>query len=76
MTDAETCRSRGWGVGTRLIGSEAGWNGGPDTSNVIVITAIGDRSILARCVEHNGAPHPCREQNWTLALRDWKEVKA
>ncbi len=68
MTDAELCRSREWGPGTRLVGDE-GY--GP---SVIEITAVGVDRILAREVSHNGKPAVYDEATWTLSCRDWREV--
>ncbi len=68
MTDADLCRSRGWGPGTRLVGNE-GY--GP---TVIEITYVGEKLILAREVSHNGKPDVCDEALWTLSCRDWREV--
>jgi len=68
FNSAEHCREQGWGPGTRLTGDE-GY--GPC---VIEITAVGERSILAKCVGHRGGPGLEREQSWTLAHRDWREV--
>lgn len=70
FNSAEHCRENGWGPGTRLVGDEGR---GPE---VIEITAVGERHILAKCIDHNGAPpkYGIREQSWTLALRDWQEV--
>lgn len=65
---AETCRANGWGIGTVLEGDEGH---GPTQ---IVLTAIGEDSILARPISHNGKPSRGREGLWTLALRDWKRV--
>lgn len=66
-TDAETCRLNGWDVGTELVGDQ-GY--GPST---IVITAIGERQILARCTHHgDGRIHG--ERTWTLTAREWSEV--
>ncbi len=70
LSDAERCRRNGWGPGTRLVGDE-GY--GPTT---IEITAVGERSILAKVV-HSSASHPSSwggESTWTLACRDWQEV--
>lgn len=68
-TDAELVRLKGWGVGTWLVGDE-GY--GP---TVIKITAVGEDSILARQVTHNGAPVNEREGSWTLRFRDWTETE-
>jgi len=65
MSAAEVVRAMGWGVGTHLVGDE-GY--GPTT---IQITAVGENEILARPVDSKRF----REGTWTLAHRDWKEVK-
>jgi hypothetical protein len=62
---ADCCRRMGWTVGTHIKGDE-GY--GPST---IVITAIGERSILARRI----GDKPRYEGCWTLDCRDWHEVK-
>lgn len=77
MSDAEKCRQRGWGVGDVLEGTESGLNW--SMTNRIVITAIGEESILARCVAHidkygTVTAKNCRESNWTLSARDWRKV--
>lgn len=68
MSDADKCRANGWGPGTRLAGDE-GYG-----VTVIEITAVGERSILARMVSHRGEPRQRSEGLWTLACRDWKVV--
>lgn len=65
-SNADFCRRIGLAVGDFLIGDE-GY--GPD---VIMLTAIGERSILARCVSRGDE----RESLWTLDCRDWREVAA
>lgn len=69
INSAELCRKNGWGVGTRLIGDE-GY--GP---TVIELTAIGEDSLLAKTISHNGEieEYP-REGSWSLQNRDWKRV--
>jgi len=62
-TDADTCRINGWVVGDRLEGDEGF---GPD---VIEITAIGEKLILAKCITRSEG-----EMTWTLTCRDWKKV--
>jgi len=71
-SDAATCRSEGWGVGTLLAGD----SGCGET--VIVVTAIGEEAILARPVSRKGVryAHPQREGHWVLCYRDWYEVSA
>jgi hypothetical protein len=69
MTDAEKCRENGWVVGTVLEGDE-GY--GPER---ILLTAIGERSIMARRVTNNkGETVSDRETTWTLSCRNWKKV--
>lgn len=68
---ADKCRTNGWAVGTRLVGDE-GY--GP---TVIEITAIGEESILAKTISHNGDPSKPfgnSETLWSLEYRDWKVV--
>lgn len=67
---AVICRERGWTAGTRLVGDEGF---GP---TVIEITAIGERSILAKTISHDGKPLAfCHnETSWTLSCRDWRKV--
>lgn len=67
---ADLCRRRGWTVGTCLVGDE-GY--GP---TVIVITAVGEDGLLARCLSHDGETVSSRESNWELWCRDWSEVPA
>jgi hypothetical protein len=68
-TEAETCRLNGWTVGTVLVGDE-GY--GPEK---IMITAIGEESILAKRVEdRHGVAMDGHEGVWTLRCRDWKVV--
>jgi hypothetical protein len=71
-SSADACRRLGWGPGTLIVGDE-GY--GP---TVIAITAIGERSILAKQLSHNGVivSNFFDESTWTLSCRDWKEVKA
>lgn len=68
LSEAEICRRMGWSAGTMLVGDE-GY--GP---TVILITAIGDKRILARSVEHNGKPARGYETTWVLDARDWIEA--
>ena len=68
MTCAEKCRANGWGPGTLLVGDEGH---GP---TIIKLTAIGEHSILARTVSHNGKAVRASEAPWTLDARDWKET--
>lgn len=67
-SDADVCRLKGWSVGTVIEGDE-GY--GPTR---IMITAIGERCVLARKLSHNGAETDSNETLWTVQLRDWKRV--
>ena len=60
---ADWCRLNGWGVGTILEGDEGR---GPER---IVITAVGDESILAKLVDGRDG-----DRSWVLWCRDWKRV--
>jgi hypothetical protein len=62
------CRRIGLETGDFLIGDE-GY--GP---SVIMLTAIGERAILARCVSNVGKPEDGYESLWALDCRDWREV--
>lgn len=65
-TDAETCRLNGWTVGTVLVGDEGFGH------EKIRITAIGEKSILAKLIEdRNGNAVDGREGSWTLRYREW-----
>ena len=59
--DAQLCRDNGWGVGTKLVGDE-GY--GP---KVIEITALGERTLLAKSADGH-------ESSWTLSCREWTEA--
>lgn len=61
---AEVCRANGWGPGTRLAGDD-GWG-----ETVIEITAVGDKSVMARKVSQGGRPTPTPEGVWKLHLRE------
>lgn len=67
-SSAEFCRRMGYGVGTRLTGDEGF---GP---SVVILTAIGEETILARELWVAGDPYDGRESRWTLECRDWIEV--
>jgi hypothetical protein len=64
-TEAETCEINGWTVGTRLVGTES--SGGWSSTCTIEITAIGERGILAKCMNHGGY-----EGAWSLDSREWR----
>ena len=69
-SDADVCREKGWGPGTRLVGTEY-YSDGKSNTCTIVITAVGEEAILARCdhPEHQGY-----EGMWTLSHREWRPV--
>lgn len=69
MSDADTARTNGWTVGTRLVGDE-GY--GP---TVIELTAIGRDQVLAVMISHNGKPQTECEGSWTFRCRDWQVVQ-
>lgn len=60
---ADWCKLNGWGVGTILEGDEGR---GPER---IVITAVGEESILAELVGGRDG-----DRSWVLWCRDWKRV--
>lgn len=65
MRSADQCRENGWGAGTLLVGDEGH---GP---TVILITAVGERNVLARAISENGKPVERMEASWTLSCREW-----
>lgn len=68
-TSAEYCNSRGYEVGTRLIGDEGH---GP---TVIEITAIGEECVLAKTISHNGVLETqLRESSWVFWCREWSVI--
>ena len=67
-SDAEICREKGWNVGDVLEGDE-GY--GPTQ---ILITAIGEKHILAKELSHSGSDRQRCESHWTVQCREWKKV--
>ena len=67
-SDVEICRENGWTVGDVLEGDEGF---GPTR---ILITAIGEKHILARKLSHSGTDYQGSESHWTLQCREWKKV--
>jgi hypothetical protein len=67
-SDAEICREKGWQVGDVLEGDEG------DGPTRILITAIGERHILAKELSHSGADRQRQESHWTVQAREWKKV--
>lgn len=72
MNAADTARSHNWVPGTVL----AGWSDGHDGWGAIHITAVGDTTVLAVQLAHQGHPITWvpRETSWTLDYRDWFAV--
>jgi len=67
-SDAEICREKGWQVGDVLEGDEG------DGPTRILITAIGERHILAKELSHNAADRQRQESHWTVQARERKKV--
>lgn len=69
MDAATICRNNKWTTGTVLRGIE--YFGKPRKRRVceIQITAVGEKSILAKCLLHGEG-----EMTWTLAHRRWRKV--
>lgn len=67
-TDAAFCRRMGYATGTRLSGDE-GFG-----VTIIQITAVGDRTILAKEVSHAAMEEQDHERIWTLSCRSWEMV--
>lgn len=65
---AQYCREVGLKVGDRLCGDEG------DGITVIEITAIGEKNLLAKMVEHRGQRRLGEECLWTLSCRDWRKL--
>lgn len=71
---AVTCRENGWTVGTRLRGTEGPWTpGGKAHTDVIEITAIGERHIFAKKVWCSSGHTSGGEGSWVLDCRKWAE---
>jgi len=79
LNDAALCRKNRWVVGTRLRGVEG--SGDWWCATTIEITAIGERSVLAKAVgqidssgkvDRNDLGH---ENSWTLQHRNWRKVR-
>lgn len=70
MTDAARCRRNGWKVGDRLIGI------GPSNISVtILLTAIGEKFILARSLVFDGVKANSGEGLRSLLGRKWRKAK-
>lgn len=68
---AEYAKSRGWGVGTVLIGSPIIRDGKQiESGRRIRITALGESTVLAVCEDHG-----CWESSWEFSSREWTEVQ-
>ena len=66
MMDYELCVSRGWGVGTRLRGTESDGKGWEHTAE-IEITYLSPNILVAKW--------GTGEWSTTLSCRTWEEVK-
>jgi hypothetical protein len=60
MSPADICRANGWAVGTVLRGNEL-------NAPTIIITAIGEKKILARRTNDDW------ERLWSLDFQEWSE---
>lgn len=67
---AAVCRRKRWPVGTIIEGDE-GYG-----MTRIKITAIGEKSILARVISHAGEPVERNEMPWILYMRRWRKVRS
>jgi hypothetical protein len=65
MSSAELCRRNGWGRGT-VLAAERSPKQGPGPAIVIVITGVGDKSVLAADRDSG------EEQIWNLTTRAWR----
>ena len=87
-SSAQICRDLGWQPGTRLEAvmtpAELRLRRGPDCEHddeaeplkiAIVITAIGESKILARCVLVENREVQREEGIWQLTNRDWERVQ-
>lgn len=71
MSPADTARTNGWTVGTRLVGDE-GYG-----ETMIEITAIGRQNVLAVTVAGIGyTPDVEFESSWAFSCRNWRVVDA
>ena len=66
MNAADKCRANGWGPGTRIQGASR------YSITIIEITAVGEKSILAKVISENGRPAPRSESTWVLSDRNWQ----
>jgi len=73
MTTADLCRARDWTVGSVLVGTEK-YNDDSEHEDWVVITAIGDETVLARSLQHDGVKQVGREATWDFSLREWRKA--
>lgn len=67
---ADHAREMGWGVGTILEGGPIVHQGRQvESGRVIVITAIGEQTVLAKRVDETWP-----ETSWEFTSRDWREI--
>ena len=73
-TSAQICKENGWKVGDLLKGTED-WGYGETSTSVILITAIGEDSILARKILRSRGSRLVHvsedELRWCLCHRQW-----
>lgn len=66
MNSANLARQNNWQPGDKLKGD----------GDVIQITAIGERMVLAKLLSRKGTEFPdATESNWVLEFREWRKVK-
>ncbi len=71
-SSAAACRRKKWKVGDRLVGD------GGTGPEVIELTAIGERLVIAKTISRRGSPvedWESGEHSLTLSCRDWKKVR-
>ena len=62
------CKEHGWGPGTQLVGHDE------LDEDVIEILYVGEQTVLAKHLWHNGEPpEEPQEATWTLVRREWEE---
>jgi len=72
LSSASFVQSNGWGVGTYLYGAPILSNGKEvEAARFLRITAIGERSVLARC-RVVGADKWWDESSWDFNSREWE----
>ena len=67
-SSAEICRRNNWTAGTILEAEDE------FCTTQIVITAVGERCVLAKAIMRDSEPVEPYELNWTLEFRKWRKV--